>query len=565
VTRRVLLQGGAAAAGSLAFGYSLSQGASGKGKGGDKDEDKEKKGKGKGNEGDRPSPRFTPFTQDLPIPPVLQPLGVGTPPYRPGDVFHGIAPEFADLSQFETFPTKYYQIQMRPSVAEILPGVRTPVWGYNGLVPGPTIKARIGEPAVVRFQNQLPVENSVHFHGGHTPAHADGYPNFYVLPGKARDYFYPNTVPRENGELDFTESISTGWYHDHAMDITAENVLRGLSGFYLTYDDLERNLINSNVLPADAYDIPLSIQDRRFNPDGTIFFDPLDHDGYIGDVFVVNGKAQPRLRVQRRKYRFRILDGSNARFYELRLSNGQPFTQIGMDSWLYPFAIERNTLLLSPAKRADVIIDFTNAPNELFLNNILEQDDGRGPDGDLEERDTELPGTPLLKFIVEGPRVSNNASIRVGDALRPHRPIRADEIVQTRTFEFDRRQGAWQINNQFFNPDVANATPTLGTAERWILRNGGGGWWHPIHIHLESHQQQRLNGRLPPIYDRFKTDTTILGPGDEVEIFMKFRTFTGPFVFHCHNVEHEDMRMMFAFDPRRQPTRSPAPIQVRFP
>ena len=170
-----------------------------------------------------------------------------------------------------------------------------------------------------------------------------------------------------------------------------------------------------------------------------------------------------------------------------------------------------------------------------------------------------------MKFIVEGEPQADSATVDVGTPLRPHVPISPREIVQTRVFEFTRRNGAWQINKQFYNPDLANATPTLGTAERWILRNNGGGWWHPVHIHLESHQIRRLNGRLPGPADRFKNDTVILDGNGEAEIFMKFRTFKGPFVFHCHNVEHEDMRMMFNFDPRVTPTQSPQPIQQSFP
>jgi FtsP/CotA-like multicopper oxidase with cupredoxin domain len=355
------------------------------------------------------------------------------------------------------------------------------------------------------------------------------------------------------------------WYHDHGMDIAASNVWRGLSGFFLTTDELEEDLIRRNVLPDTRYDIPISLQDRRFRPNGTLFFDPLDHDGTLGDVWVVNGKAQPFLRVQRRKYRFRILNGCNARFLEMRLSNGQPFIGLGKDTWLFPNAIERNTLLLSMATRADVVIDFTNAPPELFLENILSQDDGRGPNGDLEDRERLNPGVPFLKFIVEGDRATDSATVAPGTPLRPHEPIRPTQIVRTRVFEFTRRNGAWQINRRFFNPDIASATPTLGTAERWILRNNGGGWWHPVHIHLESHQIRRLNGRLPGPEDRFKSDTVILDGNGEAEIFMNFRTFRGPFVFHCHNLEHEDMRMMLTFDPRVTDTRSPQPIQQSFP
>ena len=260
-----------------------------------------------------------------------------------------------------------------------------------------------------------------------------------------------------------------------------------------------------------------------------------------------------------------MLNGCNARFLELRLSNGQPFIGLGKDTWLYPNAIERDTLLLSMAQRADVVIDFTDAPNEVFVENILLQDDGRGPQGTFEQRQTQIPGVPFMKFIVEGDRQPDSASVAVGTPLRPHVPIASTEIAGTRTFEFSRRNGAWQINRQFFDPDLANATPTLGTAERWILRNEGGGWWHPVHIHLESHQIQRINGLVPLPQDRFKNDTVILDGNGEVELFMNFRTFRGPFAFHCHNVEHEDMRMMFTFDPRVTPTQAPQPIQASFP
>ena len=138
-----------------------------------------------------------------------------------------------------------------------------------------------------------------------------------------------------------------------------------------------------------------------------------------------------------------------------------------------------------------------------------------------------------------------------GTLLRPHEPIHADELVGgTRTFTFNRSHGAWTINNMFFSPRRADAVPLLESAERWILENKSGGWWHPIHLHLEAHQVQKINGKIPPWHRRFKVDTTLLDDNGVAVIFMKFRTFTGPFVFHCHNLEHEDMRMMASFDPR---------------
>jgi FtsP/CotA-like multicopper oxidase with cupredoxin domain len=475
------------------------------------------------------SPSFTPFQVDLALPGAAAPCAPFTPTcfVPPG------------------LPTPtFYELHLRPGTAQILPGIDTEIWGYDGLFPGPTLRARVGEPVVVRFVNELPAEMSTHLHGGHTPSDSDGFPNFFIPPGGFRDYCYPGVLPGG----DVNEATTTTWYHDHAMDTTGEHVYRGLAGYYLVTDPVEEQLIAGGKLPAADCDLPLVIQDRRFNADGSLFYDPFSHDGFLGDVFLVNGRAQPRLKVQRKKYRFRILNGSNARFYELRLSNGASFLQLSNDGWLLPQAVVRPTLLMASANRADVIVDFRNAPNEVFLENILEQQDGRGPSGTVADHPVTVPGFPLLKFVVEGPVQPDNATLAPGQVVRPHTAIRPDEIAATRTFEFARSRGAWVVNGQFFDPDKPAAAVARGTAERWILKNGGGGWWHPIHIHLEAMQVQRINGKPPPLYDAFNKDTHILGPGDVAEVFLKFRTFTGPYVFHCHNIEHEDMRMMLRFD-----------------
>ncbi len=439
---------------------------------------------------------YAAFTQACPIPAELLPTAEGVSPWQPGAVFHGIAPEyflrryaeFPDVPYYETLPTRFYDLRVQRVLHEYVPGLKTPGYGYAGSIPGPTIRSRIGQPCVVRTYNELDVELSTHLHGGHSPAHADGYPNFYVLPGRARDYYYPNTVPPLNGRPDFTESSSTMWFHDHAMDIAGPNVWYGLAGFYLVSDELEDDLVRSNVLPGVAYDIPLALQDRKFNPDGTLFYDLLDHHGQLGDVWLANGRVQPVLKVERRKYRLRLLNGCNARFLELRLSNGQPFTKLGKDSWLYPAAIEQK----------------------------------------------------WLKFVVEGPVQRDSAAVVPGTLLRPHRVL---------------------------DPATAAATPTLGTIERWIFRNGTGtaGWWHPVHVHLSGQQIIRVNGAEPALADRFKSDVVILDGGGEAESLLHFRSFRGPFVFHCHTLEHEDMRMMLTMDPRVTATVSPQPIQAAFP
>jgi spore coat protein A len=463
------------------------------------------------------SPAFRPFQRPLPFPPDLQPT-------EPGG--------------------RRFVVRQRAALAEIIPGLETEIWGYEGRFPGPTIRGEANRPIDVRFHNELPAETSIHFHGGHTEAASDGHPSLTFATGEHRDYRYalgdPGGDPGDRG--------TTGWYHDHALDITGPNVYQGLAGFFLTTDDLERTLIEDRRLPGPAQDLPIVIQDRRFLADGRLFYDPFDHDGFLGDVYVVNGAAQPFLEVERRKYRLRLLNGCNARHLELRLSSGS-FLRVGHDTWLLPAAVRQGTVLLAPANRADVIVDLRGAPDRVYLENILVQDEGRGPEGKLERREVRVPGVPLLELRVRGPAQPDDATLAVGDPVRPMTPIDPGEIVATRAFEFNRSQGAWQVNGRFFDPDRDDATPRLGTAERWILKNGSGGWWHPIHVHLEAHQVQRLNGRR--VARPFNQDTTILGPGDVAEVFMRFRDHPGRYVFHCHNVEHEDMRMMgtFAVEP----------------
>ena len=153
-----------------------------------------------------------------------------------------------------------------------------------------------------------------------------------------------------------------------------------------------------------------------------------------------------------------------------------------------------------------------------------------------------------MKFEVVGNRVRNDAKVETGTPIRPHTPILASEIQTTRVFDFGRSNGSWVINNQLYEPTRVDATPKLNTAERWIFNNNSGGWWHPIHVHLESYQVQSINGQRPPLWESFKSDTVNLADGTSAEIFMKFRTFKGPFAFHCHNVEHEDLRMMMNFN-----------------
>ncbi|MEM5788490.1 MAG: multicopper oxidase domain-containing protein, partial [Syntrophobacteraceae bacterium] len=437
-----------------------------------------------------------PFSAEMPVAPVAQPVA----PFKPEcsmevpDGFLGSAP-------------KFYEIHMKNGTSQIIPGVDTGIIGFDGMFPGPTFKARAGEPVIVRFFNDLDVVTIVHNHGGHQPAASDGaasvITNRLIRPGQFKDFCYPNLgdFDPDTGEIDVSEFPSTQWYHDHAhvpeidKGITGHNVYMGLAGFYLVRDRLEQNLIDNNVLPKDEFDIPVVIQDKLFNTDGSLIFneEAVNFDGVLGDVFAVNGKAQPVFYVERRKYRFRFLNGATARFIQLQLSHGK-FLAIGTDTWLLPHALtpsasdndgtRDNEIRLAPANRTDVIIDFSDAPKEVFLNNVLTHENGRRP-----ENKVVLPGVGLIKFIVaDGPPADNDATIEIGTPLRPHRVIGDNEIMNTRIFRFERNNGRWSVNGQFFDHDRIDADPIAGQPERWNLVNGGGGWAHPIHIHDDAHQ-----------------------------------------------------------------------------
>jgi FtsP/CotA-like multicopper oxidase with cupredoxin domain len=338
----------------------------------------------------------------------------------------------------------------------------------------------------------------------------------------------------------------------------------------------------------NPYDIWLAFGDAVFHPSGAIWYDSNDHNGYLGNVETVNGKAYPFMEVEARKYRFRMHGASTARHRRYRLSNNSSFLRIANDAWLFPKPQRVQALCLSPGKRADVIIDFSKfrPGTVIYLENILPQENERKPEGELDDAENPVvSGTPafthkLLKFIVTAPKKRNkrgvedpngrvypNASITENSTLRPHDKIHDHEIVARRTFNFERKNGQWAINGAFYDERIANACPTLGTAEEWTITNGSGGWWHPVHVHLESHQQVKNNetGKAPWYHNSFKQDLTMLGGNTSFTIRQRFRTFKGPFVFHCHTNEHEDLEMMFQVDPRAVGSLRPQTVQQFFP
>ena len=549
---------------------------------------------------DAPSSPFTkPFLTSLPMPP--QPTAVA----RFYDATHPVPTAYAPFVGDDTL---FFNLVAEPRYVRFHPQLEpTPVWGYRDHTVakwdyafGPTFAGRplfnrIGAGIVVRQSNGLPAGHgdfgvpytTVHLHGGHHPAESDGFPTdlhnpdgsttrFVAAPGEYVDHCYPlldtgfldNHLGRSTLPADPCERPSTLWYHDHLLDFTAQNVYRGLVGLALMFDELDsgneedRNVDALRLPGFPDYDIPLVLQDKRFNANGSLWYDTFDHDGFIGDKFLVNGAIQPCLEVKQRKYRFRLLNGSNARIYRLFFSNadGQsfPVTQIATEGGLLSRALKNvRSILLAPAERVEVIVDFGDADiarqPAIFLENRLLQTDGRKPEGTVSR------GPQLMKFNLTGDVVDDPSRVGKEEPDGSHSLRHFEKIPDAvlaratrRTFEFERSSGAWVINDRLAG-ELARPRARVPCAapEIWKLVNKSGGWWHPVHIHSEFMRVLTRRGGTPPMHERdgiAKKDTILLRDNDEVEVFVQFRDYPGPFVFHCHNLEHEDMAMMARFD-----------------
>jgi FtsP/CotA-like multicopper oxidase with cupredoxin domain len=432
---------------------------------------------------------FEPFRRDLPMIPEAVP--VKSTPFR-----------------------DTYEITMREGLADILPGFQTPIYGYDGIYPGPVIRARRDREVVVRQHNTLPFEQNVHLHGGFVPSAHDGYPMDLIPAGGRFDYHYPNR-----------QDAATLWYHDHAHGRTARTLYYGMVGMYVLEDDLEREL----GLPQDEFDVPIVLADHAFNRDGSFRYAENVDLGFRGDTILVNGAISPRMRVQRRMYRFRFLNASNARSYELRLGRGQTMTQIAGDGGLLEVPVRRTNVPLHPAERIDLVIDFSKyAPGDkVVLHNAL---------GDKST-------VAVMRFDVE--RGGGREEARVPRKLRPLEPLPKPNADRTWELALATSPGIqWQIAGRGFDPDRFDVRPRHGTTERWTFVNKSNRV-HPMHLHGYFFRVlSRSSGPVHPAEKRGWKDTVGVQPNETVTVLAYFAPYWGRYVFHCHALEHGDKAMM---------------------
>ena len=440
--------------------------------------------------------------------------------------------------------TDYYQITMKQAQLEVLPGKKTTIYGYNGITPGPTIKVRQGRKAVVRQINSLPdisfanykTWTSVHLHGSDSLPQYDGYASDITNPGEFKDYQYPDNQPAR-----------TLWYHDHGVHHTAENAYMGLAAQYHLHDDHELSL----PIPHGRYDVPLTIQDKIFSRSGDFIFDDEGHSSIFGDVILVNGRPWPVMKVERRKYRFRILNASVSRSYRLALSTGDPMTIIGHDGGLAPAPVDVGSFRHGMAERYEVIIDFARYKigQKITLKNLSNPNN---VDFDSTRN--------VMQFEVasEAASTRNNS---IPDVLNPGTdesqnpmPLKESDATGAAKLQVIRKNGQWTVNGKTWEDVIASdykftvANPKLNEVQIWELENPSGGWFHPLHIHLIDFKILDRNVKPPFPWERGPKDVAYLGENEKVRVLVRFGPNEGRYMVHCHNLVHEDHDMMIQFN-----------------
>jgi FtsP/CotA-like multicopper oxidase with cupredoxin domain len=438
---------------------------------------------------------------------------------------------------------------------QILPGKpATSMLTYGGSWPGPTIRRPVGALTKVKVINNLPPvfgATTVHLHGGHQSSADDGRPDSELIaPGGRKTYTYPF---RDEGR---PMKPMFSFYHDHMMDLTARNNWYGLQGMVITDDPAEKRL----RLPTGAYDVPLLVADRSFDGAAQLtnpFPKPTDPrtatagingpyappgDATTGSRTLVNGQFQPYANVGTHRYRLRLLNASPFSSYDFRFNDGRPMVQIGAGASLLPAPVTRTDILLGPAERADIVVDFGRDLGKKIVLESVARVDGR-PGG------IGTPTTPIMQFRVTK-KVSD--STLAPAKLSPMPPL-ALPPTASHTFVFALGADAtglktrWTINGRPYDHMRIDAQVELGSVQRWRLVNAST-LTHYIHLHQQAWRTVSRNGQPPGPAEAGFQDVWRLDPGDVVEVAAKMTDYLGPFMIHCHMLDHEDHGMMATFE-----------------
>ncbi len=487
--------------------------------------------------------RLTPFVDPLPLPVLQTPQGTRS------------------SQQHNATDAPYYNVSVHAVQDKLhrdLPS--TQLWSYNGTTSAPILfDVRSHQGVLIDWVNNLPSQHilnihtkgmdmhdmqdapetriSTHVHGARVPSISDGYPDDWFGPGKNRLNYYPNR-----------QDATALWFHDHAMGNSRFNIFAGLMGHYILRDDVEDKL----NLPSGKYELPLLLYDRSFTPQGQLYYPNPPDEGawtqeYLGDAMVINGKVTPFHEVEPRKYRLRIVNSANSRFFAITFSNEQSFHVIGSDQGLLAEPIQRARVVIAPSERTDIIVDFSNARGQ----NIQMMSDR----------------IPLMQFRVSSTKVDDTSNLPA--TLRPSPRVPESNAIRTRAmtlnqFDSDTGQAMVMLLNRKHWAEPVTEIVKLDTTEIWTLINLTEDA-HPIHLHLVRFQvldrqsfadyEYLANEKILPTGPRTPPDPHELGWKDVVQcppysitrIIVPFPSYTGRYVWHCHILEHEANDMMRPF------------------
>jgi blue copper oxidase len=421
--------------------------------------------------------------------------------------------------------TKEFDLRFQAGETDLVDEGPSETWGLNGTYLGPTIRAAKGDMVRINVTNGVDETTTLHWHGMHLPARMDGGPHQMVEPGATWSPTWTVDQP-----------AATLWYHPHLHGETAAHVYRGAAGMFLIDDPAA-----APDLPGTygVDDIPLIIQDKSFDGDGSLddstsFANTV---GVLGDTIVVNGTTDPHLDVTTERVRFRVLNASNARIYNLGFPDGRRFWQVASDAGLLEAPHETDRLQLSPGERAEIVVEM--AP---------------GDEAVLRSFDPDL-GVPFVERFAGGDDTFDILELRAADDLEPSPAIpdelatidRPDSGEATTTREF--RLSGTSINGEQMDMDRIDQVVTVGDTEIWEIENDGG-QPHSFHPHLVHFAVLDIDGEAPPAELSGWKDTIYVPPSTRIRIIARFDDHadpTTPYMFHCHVLRHEDRGMMGQF------------------
>jgi spore coat protein A, manganese oxidase len=451
-------------------------------------------------------------------------------------------------------PFERFALTARLGQLHILPGLSTTVAGYNGIFPGPTIRAKQGTRIEVRMRNGYPAKGLVypqaidtvtHLHGSESLPQYDGYANDITVPGFVKTYHYHNT-----------QEACTLWYHDHRHLVTAQNVYSGMAAFYPISDQFERA-----QLPQGEFDVPLMVSDAEFNADGSLGYNDNDTKGLWGDIILVNGVPWPTMRVKPRIYRFRVLNASIGRSYRFTLSNGDPVHLVATDDGMVPVVQTLQSWRHGNAERYEILIDFRKykVGQTVDLRNLSNKNNIDFANTNKIMRFQVVADSGPASTITTIPTTLDSGP--APDAARggiPTMDLTPAMAVAKRSLRFERDGGEWTINGVTWKEVEATgftklfANPQPFTVEQWTITNHSGGWFHPVHIHLINAKiiARNTNSGKPFAWELGPKDVFYTGEGESVTALIQFATQPGgegKYMLHCHNITHEDHDMMVQF------------------